>query len=290
MSSIAELRSAGITFETDEAVAIVQQLIVRLRSRTAPDDVQPPNGPPSAESVALNQDGSVSCRGCKTTPTLSEVGIFLHSLLPAGSPTVPGSLRYTIACALLTVDMPPFDSLTDFSRDLSRHERGDRADAVRRVLARYVFEPAVTPSVRAPERRVASTSFGIASRGGGLAAAAACLVAAIAWIGARESMRLEPTPLAAMQTVPAVAAAPIVAGRRLAPARVATPSRLRQGFGAQARQKRSTRSNARVLGRGIIVVHDVSSQPQRAASSLTGGKGVLDRLRLGWLRHAFAAQ
>ena len=287
MTSIAELRSAGITFETDEAVAIVQQLIARLRFRPAPDDVQPPYGPPSAESVGLNQDGSVSCRGCKTTPTLSEVGIFLHSLLPAGSPTVPGSLRYTIACALLTVDMPPFDSLTDFSRDLSRHERGDRADAVQRVFARYVFEPAVPPSGRAPERLVARTLFGTASRGGALAAAAACLVAAIAWIGARESMRLEPTPLAAMQTVPAVAA-PIAGGRRLAPARVGTPSRLRQGVGAQARQTRSTRSDARVLGRGIIVVHDVSSQPQRAASSLTGGKGVMERLRLGWLRHAFA--
>ena len=153
-----------------------------------------------------------------------------------------------------------------------------------------VFEPAVPPSGRAPERRVARTLFGTASRGGALAAAAACLVAGLALIGARESMRLEPTPLAAMQTVPAVAAAPIAGGRRLAPARVATPSRLGQGFGAQARQKRSTRSDTRVLGRGIIVVHDVSSQPQRAGSSLTGGKSVMERLRLGWLRHAFAAQ
>ena len=47
---------------------------------------------------------------------------------------MPGGLRYTIARALLEVDVPPFDSLDDFSRDLARHEHGDRAGIVRRLL------------------------------------------------------------------------------------------------------------------------------------------------------------
>ena len=83
-----------------------------------------------------SDDGSVVCRGCRDTPAVSELGHFLDALLPAGSPRVPGAVRYTIARALLDVDAPPFESLDDFSRDLARHEQGDRAEDVRRALAR----------------------------------------------------------------------------------------------------------------------------------------------------------
>jgi hypothetical protein len=134
--SIAELLAAGIRFEADEAVAIAQQLIDALRNPHPGAEVVPPYGPPSAETVSLQGDGTVVCRGCGTTPAVSEIGIFLHSLLSHGSPRVPGGLRYTIARALLDVDVPPFDSLDDFSRDLARHERGARADVVRRLLRR----------------------------------------------------------------------------------------------------------------------------------------------------------
>src|SRR5258707_1308991 len=134
--SIAELHAAGIHVEADEAVAIAQQLIEGLRDQHAADEVQPPYGPPSAENVFLNSDGTVTCRSCGTTPAVSEVGIFLHSLLRDGSPRVPGGLRYTIARALLDVDVPPFDSLDDFARDLARHEHGVRADLVRRLAVR----------------------------------------------------------------------------------------------------------------------------------------------------------
>jgi hypothetical protein len=68
------------------------------------------------------------------TPVVSEVAIFLEDLLPPGSPRVPGGLRYTMARALLNVDVPPFDSLDDFSRDLARHERGNGATLVKRAL------------------------------------------------------------------------------------------------------------------------------------------------------------
>ena len=50
--SIAELRGAGIRFEATEAVAIAQQLISSLRDRNAPDQAEPPYGPPSAANAA----------------------------------------------------------------------------------------------------------------------------------------------------------------------------------------------------------------------------------------------
>ena len=280
-ASVAGLRDAGTTFETDEAVAIVQQLISTLRSRRGVDEGQPSYGPPSAETVVLNDDGSVSCRGCKTTPTLSEVGIFLHTLLPSGSPRVPGSLRYTIACALLTVDMPPFDSLNDslndFSRDLGRHERGDRADAVRRVLARSASDRAVSPVALPPRRRVAATFITIPPRGAALAAAAV-LVAGFALIATRDIVRSGPAQLVATQTVPAVADVPIAGGRRVLPSRVASSTR----------GTASNRSQPRVhLGPGLIAVHEIYSRPEPRVVSVKRTKGVIDRLRLGWLRDAF---
>jgi len=136
MKSIAELCAAGVAIEADEAVAITQQLITTLRDHARGDDVRPPYGPPTLNNVFLREDGSVVCRGCKATPGVSEVGIFLESLLPCGSPRVPGALRYIIARALLNVDVPPFDSLEELSTHLARHERGDRAAAVRTVLRR----------------------------------------------------------------------------------------------------------------------------------------------------------
>ena len=63
-SSIAELRASRMTFNAAEAVAIAQQLIASLREQHNADEVHPPYGPPSAENVFLNDDGSVVCRGC----------------------------------------------------------------------------------------------------------------------------------------------------------------------------------------------------------------------------------
>ena len=139
--------------EADEAVAIAQQLIAALRDLRETDEVQPPYGPPSTENVFLKEDGTVLCRGCKATAEVSDIGHFLESLLPEGSPRVPGGLRYTIARALLNVDVPPFGSLDDFSRDLARHEFGDRAAAVRRALARYGAVSAAAAVPRVDRRR-----------------------------------------------------------------------------------------------------------------------------------------
>jgi len=134
-TAIAELNRQGITFSADEAVAITQQLISGLRSGGAHDAARPTYGPPSLEHVALNDDGSVVSLGGENA-RVSEVGIFLDALLPEGSTKVPGGLRYTMARALLDVDVPPFDSLDDLSGELARHEHGDRASVVRGVISR----------------------------------------------------------------------------------------------------------------------------------------------------------
>ncbi len=327
--SIAELHGAGIRFEANEAVAIAQQLISSLRDRNAPDQAEPPYGPPSAANVFLNQDGSVVCRGCSTTPTVSEIGIFLDELLIVGSPRVPGAVRYTIARALLNVDVPPFDSLDDFSRDLARHERGDRAGAVRRVLARAGLGGARVP-LSAVERRssrasatttlrrelreadaqlfqrhegmngnpplidlVAMTPPVAPARGRTWRAAAACLAAGASLITAGEFVHSRHAPIAVSQTAPIMPSATLVPAT-LVPATI-------------AREKRRTN-----LERGIIVVHDAVPRPvrvsrrevrrvsvkrppstgamsRRTSGSRSNSRHLLDRLKLGWLRTAFTA-
>jgi len=156
--SIAELLASGITVKAEEAVAIAQQLIRSVRDRHDTDEARPPYGPPSAENVLLTDEGAVYCRACQTRPAVSEIGIFLESLLSHGSPRVPGGLRYTIARALLNVDVPPFDSLDDLSRALERHEHGRRADLVRGVLARADGEQPAATLALVERRKRASAS------------------------------------------------------------------------------------------------------------------------------------
>ena len=79
IASVAEVRRAGITIEAEEAVAIAQQLMAVLRNGVDADVVQPPYGPPTPENVYLDEDGSVICRACHTTPAVSEMAIFLQA-------------------------------------------------------------------------------------------------------------------------------------------------------------------------------------------------------------------
>ena len=119
----------------EEAVAIAQQLIHNL-PLGGDARIEPPFGPPSPDNVYVDDEGFVTGRGCESTPAVSEMAIFLQMLLPAGTPRVPGALRYMIARALHDVDAPPFDSIEDFSDGLARFESGDRTAVVRALLAR----------------------------------------------------------------------------------------------------------------------------------------------------------
>jgi len=132
--SIDELLRAGTTFDAGEVLAIARELI----HPTDPPAYEPrtPFGPPSAENVLVEPDGTVWCSCCQTPPTVSELAIFLQGLLPREAPGVAGSIRYALARALHEVDAPPFDSLDDFVQALSRHDQGDSRAVVRAMLDR----------------------------------------------------------------------------------------------------------------------------------------------------------
>jgi hypothetical protein len=94
-SSIAEIQALGVTLTSCECVAVVQTL---MESEQAAEP-RLPFGSPSPANVLIGSDGSVVCRGCAVTPTVLEIAILVHQLLPAGTLGVPGALRYTIARA-----------------------------------------------------------------------------------------------------------------------------------------------------------------------------------------------
>jgi hypothetical protein len=149
--SIAELRAIGIIFRAEEAVAIVQQLI-----HTVPGGdcrIEPPFGPPSPDGVLIDEAGLVTCRTCESTLGVAEVAIFLQDLLPAGTPRVPGGLRYMIARALHDVDVPPFDSIDEFSASLARFERGDRVAVIRAMVERASSSALVRTHAADEDRR-----------------------------------------------------------------------------------------------------------------------------------------
>ena len=324
--SIAELTATGIQFEADEAVAIAQQLIDALRDPYALHDVKPPYGPPSAETVSLKSDGTVVCRGCGTTPAVSEVGIFLHSLLRDGALRVPGGLRYTIARALLDVDVPPFDSLDDFSRDLTRHEHGDRAGIVRRLLARAGGRSSAL-AVSVADRRTChapATDLRRAlreadarlyeyqhlrnhqvlqvktpTRGRTPAATAACLAAGIALICTGELMHRRTAPIVVSTPAPIAVSTPApIAPQSSAPDQIAQlstpdqpPPAEPEGVGIAVRDEPSMSASAsRPEVRRIAVKRTKrpSTTASRPSASRPASRGVMDRLRLGWLRNAFS--
>jgi hypothetical protein len=322
--SITELLATGVVLEADEAVAIAQQLIAALRDVHETDEVQPPFGPPSADNVFLREDGTVFCRGCRTTPAVSEIGIFLDSLLPEGSPRVPGGLRYTIARALLNIDVPPFGSLDELSRDMARHELGDRAAAVQRALARYgaVSTTALVSHVdrrrhhasvidlrRAlkeayarlveQERNASEPLIDMqppldhARRDHARLTAAACLAAGLALVSASELMHRRQAPDVSTQSAPAVIPA-IAPGE---PQTGAKPAAASPAHGiiavhdtpasrAHATQPEPPRISVKRVGRSQAgaVGRQGASRPSEGAQRRQPSRGVLDRLRLGWLR------
>jgi hypothetical protein len=152
-ASAADILQSGVSIEPEEAVAIAQQLIVAIRGGACADLAEPPYGPPTPEQVVLCDDGSVTCRGCDATPAVSEIARLLEALLPPAPARVPGGLRFTIARALLDVDVVPFDSLDELSETLARYERGPREQIVTRLLERFAASRGLVPSAMVERRR-----------------------------------------------------------------------------------------------------------------------------------------
>ena len=318
--SIDELLNAGVILEADEAVAIAQQLIAALRDPHETDEIQPPYGPPSTDNVFLKEDGTVFCRACKATPVVSEIGNFLDSMLPEGSPRVPGGVRYTIARALLNVDVPPFGSLDELSRDLARHELGDRDAAVRRALARYSAVSAAAAVPRVERRRQHASVIDLrralreadarlvererhvppdpvidvlpqpepASHHTRLAAAA-CLAAGLVLVSMSELMHKGQAPSAAPQSTPNVVSATAPPEPRIDPKPAAAPP-----VNGIIAVRATSASRVRAVRPEPPRVSPKRDGPSQAGTGRRAGsrpldpdqrrRGVLDRLRLGWLR------
>jgi hypothetical protein len=226
--SIDQLQRAGVLIGSAEAVAIAQQLIRSLQSRNY--QAQPPFGPPTVENVFLAPDGSVTCASCDSGCAVSEIAILLDALLPPGTHGVPGSLRYTVARALLEVDAPPFDSIDEFSHALSRHERGDAAAVIAGVLSRAIIpaadrrrsDPAITElrrqlrenDARAYEQQLALDALVAMTPPAPPAprhlALVAGLLVGLTLLGAGELMRMPPSGASlAADRPPAAAASPV---------------------------------------------------------------------------------
>jgi hypothetical protein len=332
-ASIAELQRGGVILEAVEAVAITQQLIQALRQSSSGGALEPPYGPPTASNVMLSGDGSVSCTACGTTPAISEIAIFLDSLVPAGSPRVPGGLRYLIARGLLEVDVAPFDSLDELAEALKRHERGERSEVIRCLLKRAEPQCAGALVLSGDRRRGKTTATDLRralrdadarlysqqvvvwtpvaqpppSRTRTAPAIAACIGSGLLLIvagefmygrgstGATEPVLVTSSPAASMKAEPVDAPAmpAIVADPAPEPAPVAPPARATPPRQASVvRVTSPARESARPVPRVWPEPRERSpAKPPRPSATINKAHGqrpgVMDRLRLGWLRNAF---
>ena len=304
-ASVAEIQRAGVRVEPDEAVAIAQQLIATLRDGAPPDHVEPPFGPPTVATVVLHDDGSVACRACDATPAVSEIARLLQAMLPEGSSRVAGALRYTIAHALLDVDAPPFDSIDDLSETLERFERGPRDEAVIRVLQRIGASRALVPVPVADRRRqpqatmlrralreadarlylqaVAPPAIIVttpASAGRSLTSAVACVAAGLSLVAAGELMDSWRTIAAAPVPPPIAAPAPPVPP----PLEIAAAAAALEPRAMAATPRAATLRRPPAPQRGKRATHVSRVRNDRTRTRAAQPRGVLDRLRLRWLR------
>jgi hypothetical protein len=125
--SLAELASADIRLRPAEAVAIVSEVCRQNLAHVLP-------GIPSPGVVRLLRDGGIAIEGPvrASHDDVARAATLLNALLP-GFDAAPefrasGALRLLIARALRTLDLPPFDSLEDFTVALARFTTLDAAD------------------------------------------------------------------------------------------------------------------------------------------------------------------
>jgi hypothetical protein len=223
---------------------------------------------------------------------------------------VPGGLRYALARALLDVDVPPFDSLDDFSETLARYERGPREQAVRRVLDRLHGRRALVPvAIVERRRRLPSTELRRALREADArlylqkVAAAESLVVVPAPASAPRSMRRAAAFIAAGLLMVAVGEFadrmpnPVTRTATAEPRTVNLEPRTEnieprtQNVAPRAANPESRIPNPehRTPNPAVKrVVRPAHAAVQRARPH-KASRGIFDRLRLRWLRNAFTS-
>jgi hypothetical protein len=327
-ASLAEVLRAGVTIEAEEAVAIAQQLIASLRRGDRALAAAPPYGPPTPDTVTLGDDGSVTCCACETTPAVSEIAILLQSILRPQA-RVPGGLRYTIARALLDVDVPPFDSLADLADTLTRYERGARSTIVARVMQRYASRVALVPLAAVERRRhpraadlrrslreadarlylqkvatdtVALTVTAPPRQPANVRAGVACVAAGLLMIATGEIIDLWPTadpaPAAAAAAAPPAIARDISlpesepVNASLGPTARTRPEPRTSNLQTRTPARTSnlqTRAPERRVPRSRRAPQLARTQPARDTAKKPPSRSVLQRLRLNWLRNALTS-
>src|SRR3982751_1913401 len=121
--SIAELAAADIQLRPAEAVAIVSEIVCRMGRGEL-------HGVPSPNVIRITRDGAVLVEGPMTTgDDVARAAHLLDDLL-AGFDATPeyrasGALRLVVARALGSLDLPPYQSLSDFCDALSRFAADD---------------------------------------------------------------------------------------------------------------------------------------------------------------------
>lgn len=117
--SLTELASAQIRLRPAEAVALVSEICRQNLARILP-------GIPSPGVIRLLRDGGIAIEGPvrASHDNVAGAATLLNTLLP-GFDAAPefrasGALRLLIARALGTLDLPPFESLEDFTAALAR--------------------------------------------------------------------------------------------------------------------------------------------------------------------------
>ena len=131
--SLTELQLAGVRLLPAEAAAIVVEICRQHEQGRL-------RGVPSANVIRFTDDGGVVAEGPINAdgPVVEAAAQLLDDLLPGfeSSPELraPGGLRLAVARALGTLDLPPFESLTDFAASIERFALPDlyaRPTAVR---------------------------------------------------------------------------------------------------------------------------------------------------------------
>lgn len=142
--TLTDLHARNVAPKPHEAVAIVLSLVGHTPSASAVNHDTTRFELPSAATICLSGDGTVSTQNPTGRLGPADVATLLQQILDE-TPGVPPGLLYSIARALRAVEAPPFESTDAFLRALTRFERGDRRDVVRGLVARFEGAPAPQP-------------------------------------------------------------------------------------------------------------------------------------------------
>jgi hypothetical protein len=180
--TLSQILSRGVSLEWQEGVAVVRGVMECLTSRDLT------NRGSDLDQIRILSSGGVEITGAsKVADPVRHLGQLLHVLVRNSNP--PAQLRLVISQAI--APSPLFESLSECAQALEYFERPDRAAVLQALFARAIELPeaeglpeptldAVAPLSPTPVPGATATRSN--RRVAGLAAAAALMAGAIAWM------------------------------------------------------------------------------------------------------------